>query len=116
MLGLDAIDRLTGGRAGVHDTICPLCSPSKTARGAGRKVLRIWHPEPGWASYYCARCGICGFARDRDRPPPDRAKVAKARAEAEIRDLRRKAEQLRKAKWLWSKRRPIGGSLAETYL
>jgi len=53
---------------------------------------------------------------DRNSPPPDQARLTKARAEAAERDRVHKAERLSKARWLWMQRRPIGGSIAATYL
>jgi hypothetical protein len=59
---------------------------------------------------------VKGYARDRNSPPPDPVKVAKARSEAAERDRAHRAERLHKARWLWSQRRPIVGSIAERYL
>jgi hypothetical protein len=115
-IDLNLIDRLTGGRLGRHDIPCPWCGPEKSAHGQRRKVLRVWRIEPGFASYYCARCGEQGYDRDRQAPPPDPVKLAKARAEAAERARVAKAERLGKARWLWSQRRPIAASIAERYL
>ena len=37
--------------------------PPKTASG---RVLRVWQSSDGFASYYCARCGIRGWARESE--------------------------------------------------
>ncbi len=118
MTGLDlaTIDRLTNGRLGTHDIPCPLCGPFKSPGGQRRDVLRIWRVEPGFAGYHCARCGEHGYVRDRYAPEPDPVSLAKARAEAAERDRVHKADRLAKARWLWSKRRPIAGTIAERYL
>jgi Toprim domain len=117
MIGLDVIDQLTGSRLGTFDVPCPLCGPFKrAARNQWRPVLRIYRIEPGFAGFHCARCGEKGVALDRSGPPPDQIKVAKARADAAERNQALKAERLGKAQWLWSKRMPIAGSIAETYL
>jgi Toprim domain len=117
VIGLDVIDQLTGGRLGTHDTPCPGCGPLKrSARNQRRAVLRVWRIEQVFATYHCARCGESGFARDRDGTRPDPVKLAKARKEAAERDRVTKAKRLQLARWLWSRRRPIAGSLVEVYL
>jgi len=116
-IGLDLIDGLTGGKLGTFDVPCPLCGPFKRAvRNQRRPVLRIYRIEAGFAGFHCARCGEKGAAVDRHSPPPDPNKLDAARAAAAERDRTQKAERLDKARWLWSERRPIGGSIGETYL
>jgi Toprim domain len=110
------INRLAGGRIGTHDIACPLCGPQHSIRGRQRRVLRVWVIEPGFATFCCARCGETGYAHDRHAPAPDPAKLARLRAEAVEHDRAHKAERLNKARWLWSRRRPIAGSIAGTYL
>jgi Toprim domain len=117
VIGLDDIDRLTGGKLGEFDVGCPLCGPHKrTTRGQRKRVLRVWRVDEGFATYHCTRCGESGYARDRDGAPPDPVKLAAARAQAAERDRDARAERLRLALWLWSQRRPIAGSIAERYL
>jgi len=118
MTGLDlaTIDRLTNGRLGTHDIPCPLCGRFKSPGGQRRDVLRIWRVEPGFAGYHCARCGEHGYVRDRYAPEPDPVRLAKAQAEAAERDRVHKADRLAKARWLWSQRKPIAGTIAERYL
>ncbi len=113
---LAVIDRLTGGRLGTHDVPCPLCGPFKSPHGRRRKVMRVWRIEPGFATYHCSRCGKSGYVRDRHAPTPDPARLAQARAEAAERDRIHRASRLAKAHWLWSRRQPAAGTLAETYL
>jgi hypothetical protein len=115
-LDLDTIDGLTGGRIGTHDLACPLCGPYHSMHGQRRKVLRVWRVEPGFATFCCARCGGAGYARDQYAPPPDPAKLVMAKAEAAEHDRIHKAERLSKARWLWSQRRPIAGTIGERYL
>jgi hypothetical protein len=117
MIGLDVIDRLTGGKLGTFDVPCPECGPFKrSSRNQRKSVLRVYRIEPGFAGYHCARCGEKGAALDRYSPPPDPVKLAKARAEADARARTLKAERLSRARWLWSQRQPIAGSVAEAYL
>jgi hypothetical protein len=115
-LDLATIDRLTGGWFGRHDTPCPLCGPFKSPHGQRRKVMRVWRLEDGFATFHCERCGESGFVHDRHAPECDPVKLAKARTEAAERDRIHKADRLGKARWLWSQRRQIAGTIAETYL
>jgi hypothetical protein len=78
--------------------------------------MRVWRVEPGFAGYHCARCGEKGYVRDRNAPAPDPERLAKAHAEATERDRIHKADRLAKARWMWSRRKPIGGTGAERYL
>jgi hypothetical protein len=115
-LDLDTVDRLIGRRLGTFDVPCPLCGPDKSVRGQQRKVLRVWRLEKGFAGFCCARCGEHGHIRDRQAPPPDPVRLAKARVEAAEHARVATADRLAKARWLWSQRKPIAGSLVETYL
>jgi Toprim domain len=111
------LTRLTGERLGRFDVACPLCGPPRRAPvNQRRPVLRVWRLEPGFATFLCVRCGEKGWARDRSAPAPDPVKLVHARAEAAERERIAAAERLSKARWLWSKRQPIAGSIAETYL
>jgi Toprim domain len=117
VIGLEVINQLTGGRLGTFDVACPECGPFKrTVRNQRRAVLRVWRIEPSFVSFHCARCGEHGFVFYRDSAPPDPAKLAKARTESAERDRALRAERLSKARWLWSQRRHIAGSIAERYL
>jgi hypothetical protein len=116
-IGLDDIDRLTGGRLGTFDTVCPLCSHLRhSAANRRAKVLRVYRIEPGFAGFHCAHCGAKGHARDRANAPLDPEKLAKVRAEAAERDRVHKAQRLGKALALWAMSRPIAGTVAEAYL
>jgi hypothetical protein len=116
-LTLDQIDRLTGGRIGQFDAACPLCGPERrSAANRIRKVLRIWRLKEGFATFHCARCGERGHSRSAAAAPPDPVWLVSARQAAEERERQAAAERLGKARWLWSRRRPIAGSLAEVYL
>jgi Toprim domain len=116
MITIAAIDEITRGRIGTFDVACPLCGPEKrSARNRARKVLRIWRLEPV-ATYHCVRCGESGHTKDRTAGPPDPVELAKARSEAAAREQAAAIERLGKALWLWSRRAPIAGTVAETYL
>jgi hypothetical protein len=60
-------------------------------------------------------CPFCSAFRSS--PANRRAKVFRIyRTDAAERDRKHKAERLNKARWLWSQRKAITGSIAETYL
>jgi DNA-directed RNA polymerase subunit RPC12/RpoP len=107
----------TGGKLGVHDIACPYCGPGRRAPANRRKkVMRVWHLEPGFASYHCARCGEKGFARDDKTPPPHPVVLRHFRAEAGEREGIDREKRLQQAKQLWSDRLPVQGTIAERYL
>lgn len=116
-LTLSGIDALTDGKLGTFDVACPMCGPARRAViNRKRKVMRIWRLEPGFASFHCARCGEKGHTRDASTNRPDPAAFARARAEAAERERVAVGERLAKALWLWRQRKPVKGSLVETYL
>jgi Toprim domain len=79
-------------------------------------VLRIWRVDQNFATFCCKRCGESGYARDGSIARLDSEIIARARRESVEREQIAKAERLSKARWLWSKRQPIAGSIAENYL
>jgi hypothetical protein len=116
-IDLAFIDQITAGRLGQHDIACPICGPMRRAPvNQRRKVLRIWRVDPGFAGFHCARCGERGHTRNPSAPRPDPAAAERARTEAAERERLAIGERLGKARWLWSKRQPLAGSIAETYL
>jgi hypothetical protein len=109
--------QVTVGQLGTFDLSCPLCGPTKRKPASRLKpVLRVWRLDPGFATYHCARCGESGYLRDSLAITPNAAALARARAQAAERELISATERLSKARWLWSKRRALTGSIAETYL
>jgi hypothetical protein len=117
MIDIAMINELARGRFGAFDCACPFCGPTKRKPASRRKpVLRIWRLEPAFATFHCARCGERGFVRDGSTTRPDPAAIEHARAEAAERERITAAERLSKARWLWSRRKPIGGTVAEVYL
>jgi Toprim domain len=120
MTGFDIadIDQLTHGRFGVFDVPCPQCGPERRRPINQRKpVLRIWRPEPHFASYNCVRCGMSGHVRDGSTARhTDQAAIDRAKAEAAERERIAKAERLSRAHWLWARSRPLVGTIGERYL
>jgi hypothetical protein len=81
-----------------------------------RKVLRVWWIDPGFATFHCVRCGEKGHVHDRAAGAPDPVALQHARAEAAERERISATDRLSKARWLWSVRVPLAGTVAETYL
>jgi hypothetical protein len=116
-LSFEHITRETGGRLGTRDIPCPLCGPSRhSPANRCRKVMRVWHPEPGFASYYCKRCGEKGYVHDSAAPRPDPVALSRFKSEAAERERVSSAEKLKKGRWLWSQRLPMKGTIAGRYL
>jgi hypothetical protein len=116
-LDLAVIDSLTGGQIGTIDVACPICGPERRSPvNQRRRVLRIWRIDPNFATFSCARCGEHGYVRSDHHVDVDPVALERVRAQAAERDRQSSADRLSKARWLWSRRKPIIGSLAETYL
>jgi hypothetical protein len=116
-LSFDTLETLTGGRPGQHDVACPICGPDRrSAINRKRPVLRIWRNEPGFATYRCARCELSGHVRDGKAATPAPERIAAARAAVDAQDRASRADRLRLARHLWSKRKRAVGSIVETYL
>ena len=64
------LSTLVGGRCGRFDVPCPACGPlCRAASNRRRPVLRVWREEAEFISFYRARCGQRGFAKDCESPP-----------------------------------------------
>lgn len=107
-IDFDTLQDLSNG-APVADAPCPLCSENcKTPSNRTRKVLRIWHQADGFATYKCQRCGEAGYVkpegvtRSTPRPRPQTMKADPDKSPT--------------ARFLWSQKAPIAGSIAERYL
>jgi hypothetical protein len=116
-LDLRTIDELTGGKLGVNDVSCPFCGPERRSpANQRRRVMRVWRLDPAFATFHCARCGESGHVRDSSAARVDPAALKRAKREAADREREATAERLGKARRLWSRRRPLAGSIGETYL
>jgi hypothetical protein len=116
-LDLAAIDQLVGDKIGCVDAACPFCGPQRRSPvNQRRKVFRIWRLDPNFASFHCARCGEKGHVRNDSIIRVDPAIIERARAESAKRERQSAAERLKKARALWSRRQPLIGSVAKTYL
>jgi hypothetical protein len=79
-------------------------------------VLRVWLLEEEFATFRCARCAIGGYAVSRNSERADPHVLEKARVKAREIQMEEATASRKKARWLWSQRQPIIGSIAETYL
>jgi hypothetical protein len=117
VLSIAEINRLVGGKIGRFDVACPRCGPlRRTPKNQCRPVLRIWHQEPGFATFCCKRCGAEGWTADRSAKPVDPAIIENAKAKAAEQRRLEVIESQQKACRLWKSRQPIAGSIAEFYL
>jgi hypothetical protein len=117
LLSFGEIEQLTGYKTGEFHTVCPVCGPKRSLpRKSKLRVLKIWRNETDFATFACAHCGLGGYAFRDGASKIDKIDHARLKAEAAGRAQDYAARQLEKARWLWSMRQPIGGSIAETYL
>jgi hypothetical protein len=110
VLSFSELEDLTRGKV-VAEVACPLCGPSRRAAvNRTRKVLKIWDSGDDFISYNCARCGAKGYAkpegyaRSTPRPKPQPAQVVPTPDKSDT------------ARYLWAQRKPVAGTIAETYL
>lgn len=116
-IGFSDLFELIEPAFGTYDAACPLCGPDRRSlRNRRRAVLRIWYTSADFLTYSCARCGIRGYARANGKA----SSLVPGRSHDQIGGQRHSAEsnlaRRDKARWLWSCRKPIEGSPAETYL
>jgi hypothetical protein len=109
------------GGIGMRDVPCPQCGPDRhDPANRKRRVLRIWHKTPGFATYACARCGATGFAHANTEPQrcprTAEAKVAGTIAPAKIDTADDDAnERFERARQLWRETVPLSGTLGWRY-
>jgi hypothetical protein len=116
-LPYEEIVNLCGGKFGITDVPCPLCGPGRhSPHNRKRKVLRIWHNEPGFASFHCTRCDESGYAREGGAKSAMPKRLKQLRKKSAEREKEQAERQQSKAQYLWLIRRPIEGSSAVKYL
>jgi hypothetical protein len=106
------------GGIGMRDVPCPFCGPDRHhPANRKRRVLRIWHKAPGFATYTCARCGASGFAHAKDEPPGC-VRTAKATPAGTIAPAKFNApsKTSETALAIWAICQPAQGTLVEKYL
>jgi hypothetical protein len=117
-MNFQALTDLAGGRLGVIDTVCPLCSHQRRPQNRRKRVLRLW-VDTDAITFCCAHCGAKGYALADNRHKPtqaDRERHQQRRVEAIRYQAEYDATQHRKALWLWRQSRPAESSIVETYL
>jgi hypothetical protein len=114
VLGFSEIEELIGGRVGIFNVTCPVCSPSHHRR---RTTLKIWRRTPEqYASFHCARCNARGYAFGNGVPRMDRQAFHASRELADRLDKTEIQKSRDKARALWCRSKPIEGSVAKRYL
>ena len=78
------------------------------------RCLRVWHREPGFATFVCARCGERGWARE-DGAAPKPPKQERLRREANDRDSDDATQRIEIAMRLWGAAVPLPDTLAWKY-
>jgi hypothetical protein len=117
LISFAELDRFTDGKLGKVKVKCPVCGPTKKRpRSAKRKVMAVWRRAGGFAGYHCKRCGISGYALDRNAPPLDEAAIRAIQAKIQVDERDYWAKRRALAQWLWGRRRAIRGTVVETYL
>jgi hypothetical protein len=123
-IDFETLQELSRGAERV-DTACPICGPQKrSGSNRTRKVLRIFNPEPGFATYYCARCDEKGHAHERTRRSSKLDPIEEIIGilnptivpEKQPDHDAEKESKSALAMRLWRRRQPIRGTIAETYL
>jgi hypothetical protein len=116
-LSYSVLSELCDSNLGTRDVPCPFCGPDRRAPGnRKRRVFRVWHSEPGFASFHCVRCGERGWANEGSFKVAGANKLQELRLAVADRHREHAARQGIKARWLWRRRKPIAGSPVETYL
>ena len=108
MIDFETLRHLSGGKPQI-DVACPTCGPScKTPSNRTREVLRIWDDGDDFISFFCARSCGSGYARREGARSTSRPRP--------VRSVEPTPDKRELARFLWSRRQPITGSIAETYL
>jgi hypothetical protein len=119
-LSFEQLRDLSGGRLGVTDAPCPLCSHLRKPANRRLKVFRAYRQAPDFISFHCIHCEAKGWASDRAtgeavRPSPE--EIEKIRADIAARDAAHTRARLSTALALWHRRREPGPATpTRTYL
>lgn len=115
-LAISDIDLMCRG-FGTFDVACPFCGPQRRhAVNQRRKVMRVWRPDPNFASWHCARCGSDGHTNDRNARKVDPLELERIKREAYAREVEARKKRLGLAQYLWGRRLSLPGSIGERYL
>jgi hypothetical protein len=117
-MNFQALADLAGGKFGVVDTTCPLCSHQRRRQNQRKRVLRLWCDTDA-ITFCCVHCGAKGYALADNRhklTEADRERHRQRRSEAIRHQADYDERQHGKALWLWWQSRPAKGTIVETYL
>jgi hypothetical protein len=108
---------IIGNRAHA-DAPCPVCSPHRKKENQQLRVMRVWRGDiPHTLTFCCAHCGAQGIRSDgQPVTEADRAAAEQARREAEARHATEDENRRQAVRSIWSRRVPLAGTPAETYL
>ncbi len=110
----ELLESLAGERFGEFDAACPVCGPERRSPlNQKRKVLRVWRKEPDFLSYRCARCDAHGFAHRGGAERSPRRSLRHVQIDVE--HERRQRSRYSMAMELWTKAKPLTGTLGERY-
>lgn len=115
----DVLMGAIGGRMGVFDVPCPICSPRRKPANRRKPVLRVWRNErPDFATFCCQHCGSGGYAHDGSPSAQrvDRQQIGRLMRAADKVHIDHINDRRRTARFLWDSSLPIAGTLAESYL
>jgi phage/plasmid primase-like uncharacterized protein len=113
----DDLTLLAAGRIGAHDVACPMCGPDRrTPSNRNRRVLRVWLAGEKFGTWFCVRCGFKGEAHANGGRKVSIDSLRQAREAARMHEQQSAASRLEVALYLWRRRRPIVGTVAERYL
>lgn len=112
-----SISLLAGSQLGPADVPCPACGPRKDRPSSQRrKVMRVWQENVGFLTYFCARCGVRGWAADGSGRRVDRHELSRRMRLADARNSERVRQRSKLARYLWDASFPIQGSPAGVYI
>jgi hypothetical protein len=111
----EVIERLIGCATGEFARLVR-CAGHREAPLRNMQVLKIWRDRPGFASFACAHCEASGYVVRDGAARITREDHARLRAQADAAAELSKVERFARARALWSRRLPIAGTVAETYL
>jgi hypothetical protein len=110
MIDFKTLRYLSGGKPQI-DVACPACGPGRrTPSNRIRKVLRIWDDGGDFITFACQRCGETGYAK------PEGARHSAPRPRSQPIKTEPTPDKSATARFLWTQRKPIAGSIAERYL
>jgi hypothetical protein len=111
------IDQITDSRLGTNDIPCPECGPDRRAPANRKRLtMRVWRPEPEYATWYCARCRTKGGARADGTAMDTRRRTDKVVLLVPAERAPDTAYKVKRARELFDNSLPALDNLPERYL